>query len=154
MATVLDLIDNLKEINVKKISTKAIELNKGELVLLNQTQLFGGENNRGESFKKYRWPEYAKQKNEQNPKPGLGYPDLKLTGSFYRSFFAEVKGDNIIIDARDKKKEWLMEHYSTIKKGQLIFGLTPDNTEVFIEICFAPDVKKLIEEQTGLKFTT
>lgn len=154
MSTVLDLINNLKEISVKRISIKAIELNKGELVLLNQTQLFGGENNRGESFKKYRWPEYAKQKNEQNPNPGLGYPDLKLTGSFYRSFFAEVKGDNIIIDARDKKKEWLMEHYSTKSKGQLIFGLIPDNKAIFIQTCFAPDVQKLIEEQTGLKFTT
>lgn len=154
MSTVLDLINNLKEISVKRISIKAVELSTGELVLLNQVQLFDGTNNQGKTFKKYKWEEYAEEKNKQNPNPGFGNPDLKLSGSFYKSFYAELRGENIIIDARDRKTGWLMEHYSTKSKGQLIFGLIPDNKAIFIQTCFAPDVQKLIEEQTGLKFTT
>lgn len=151
MATVRALQKKLRKVNVLYETIEAAKKNTKEMVMLNLSQLFVGQNNMGDSFKKYKWKEYAEQKNQQNPRPGLGYPDLKLSGAFYKSFRAEVSSGGVNIFATDKKAPLLIEHYA--KKGkQTIFGLTAANMKIWNKDCFFSDFKKGITRATGLTF--
>ncbi|MEI7792653.1 MAG: hypothetical protein WCI57_04185 [Candidatus Berkelbacteria bacterium] len=153
MTTIRDLQQNLKSFNPLYESIKAAQANTKEMILLNLGQLFIGENNQGNSFKKYRWEDYAQQKNQQNPRPGLGYPDLKLTGGFYKGFFATVTSNGIVMGSHGKHAQWLEEYYS--RRGQqLIYGLHEENMKQWIEDCFMVDYAKAVDDHTGLKLST
>ena len=42
-----------------------------------------------------------------NPKPGLGTPDLKLSGDFQNSFVLKKKGKNYLFDATVPYKKYI-----------------------------------------------
>lgn len=152
MTTVRDLRKTLRSVNILYETIKAAEKNSREMIMLNQVQLFSGENNKGESFKQYRWKEYAEYKNDKNPLPGLGYPDLKNTGAFYKGFWARINSAGIKMGSTDSKSSWLENHYS--KRGkQLIFGLTPENQTTWNTVAFFNDFMKAIMQKTGLRFS-
>ena len=152
------MIDCLTSFNLRGEVCRAIEKNKGAMVLLNLDQLYHGLNTEGEHFQEYavyKMDEeytYAEYKHELNHKPGEGNPDLKLTGEFYKAMFARLEGDDIIMDSTDEKSEWLQYHYSPEdNEGSTIFGLLPKNKETFITVCAFPDFSKVFTNYTGLK---
>jgi len=163
---VLETIAALESLNVRQLAREAVEKNFRGMVSLNKTQLHEGHATSGRPFPKYapfeveEGKEYADFKEELNPRPGWGNPDLKLTGAFYRAIFADLEGDNIIMDSTDEKSEWLQEHYDGKIPGQLsldepgsrIFGLDPPNWKVF-KAKVRADFCKEIEKRTGLTFT-
>ena len=55
-----------------------------QITQLNTDQLYKGLTPQGQRLKSYSPPrgKYAKAKNQMNPLPGLGNPDLKVTGNF------------------------------------------------------------------------
>lgn len=164
MATINDVIENLSSFNVREQAACVIKKNTGAMVLLNLSQLFSGEDVNGYHFHEYApfktetGEEYSEVKNKMNPRPGLGNPDLKFTGNFYRGIYAEVRGNDIIMDSRDDKSDILQEMYDEPDEGtsldydkeSLIFGLQDKNYETFLfEVTF-PDFKKEFFEKTGL----
>lgn len=80
-----------------------------------------------------------------NPVPGLGIWDLRLTGDFYRSIYAEVRGDKVIIDATDEKTESLVK-----RAGEEIFGLNKPTKEEFIKQDLEPVFLRKIKSELKL----
>ena len=104
-----------------------------------------GENATGKRIGRYRNPAYARLKNSMNPVPGLGVPDLKLTGKFHREIFAEIRGDKVIIDSVNEKTEALVEKY-----GETIFGLNVENKNELIEEVIRPVFMRNMREKLQL----
>lgn len=119
---------------VKEVSAIAAD-NEKAIADYNREQLFKqGEDSDGRKLRKYRRPRYARVKHEMNPLPGLGNPDLFVTGDFHRSIFTDVRGPRIIFDAKDWKVEKLAGQY-----GESIFGLHDDSRRrVWVEVLRPP----------------
>lgn len=75
----------------------------------------------GRKIGRYRPPNgrYAKLKNSMNSKPGSGFVDLKLTGSFYEAVVVDVSSEAIEFTSTDPKTPMLEDKYSS-----KIFGLS------------------------------
>ena len=85
-------------------------------------QLYKGLDATGQKISpKYSRERYKRAKNRVNPLPGIGTPDLKLTGKFYSDFFLTAKNGVIDIFSSDEKADKLEAKYGDI------FGLTTDN---------------------------
>jgi hypothetical protein len=139
------LRDAWKSINlVTEVSDIAANHEK-ELADYNREQLYKkGQDSTGKPLKQYRSPKYAAVKHEMNPLPGLGKPDLFVTGEFHKSIFAQVRNRSIIFDAADPKVEFLAAHY-----GEPIFGLQHENeVRAWVEI-LRPPLKIRINYITG-----
>lgn len=89
-------------------------------------QLKLGIDSKGQKLKpKYSRVRYARAKNSVNPLPGLGTPDLKLTGSFYSNFYLTAKNKEFELFSSDDKADKLQAKY-----GKDIFGLTVENNKI------------------------
>lgn len=150
MATVSDLIDTLKNFNLNATITACIEQTKDDYIELNtQQQLFKGLDATGnEMAPLYKSPYYAKKKNQMNPIPGLGVPDLKVTGSFYQKMNIEVESDSFKISSDVDYAQYLEKNYEDEK----IYGLTEENQEEYNQGPFFNALEQKITEETGLKF--
>lgn len=93
------------------------------LVDLNTSQLMKGIRSDGTSLGNYKSKDYANFKRTLNPN---GVVDLKLTGAFHESFYVRKSEFPIVIDAKDKKRNELVNKY-----GEKLFGLTQINKKVF-----------------------
>ena len=107
------------------IIEQAVIDTKAEVITLNQTQLLHGFGSDDKRLGTYRNPEYKKQKMTMNPLAG-GFVDLKLTGSFHRLFYVELKNKSILVKSSDSKWEELQ-----LKYGDNIFGLNTDNKKIY-----------------------
>jgi hypothetical protein len=65
-------------------------------------------------------------KNSMNPLPGLGVPDLKLTGAFYRGFQTKVTPEAFSTSSTDEKNDALTAKYDP-------FGLDQESKSEYIE---------------------
>lgn len=101
---------------IAELQDKIVELNTKD-------QLFKGLDAKGQKLSpKYSRVRYARAKNSANPLPGLGTPDLKLTGKFYSDFFVTAKNGEFELFSSDDKADGLEAKY-----GEDIFGLSLDN---------------------------
>lgn len=82
-----------------------------QFVALQKDQLFDGFNSSGHRLQAYKSPKYAQKKNNMNPAPGYGNPDLKLTGAFYNSIRADLDNTGLVVSASDEKAPSLEEKY-------------------------------------------
>lgn len=94
---------------------------------LNKGQLIQGLTPKGQKLKpKYSRVKYARAKNQLNPLPGLGTPDLKLKGDFYSEFYLTAKNKEFTLHSSDFKTEFLIPKYGQ----ENIFGLTVENNKI------------------------
>lgn len=134
---------------MEQATVKAIEQTKERMVYLNKSQLnLDSMKSDGKLLSQYFDREYAIYKNELNPFPGLGNPDLNLHGDFYSGFYATIKGSKIEFGSTDSKSDKLQKQY-----GQNIFGLTSENVEDYATETVRPKVIEYVEKVTGLKAT-
>jgi hypothetical protein len=129
------LRDAWASVDLVKEVTIIASNNTEKIAGYNKEQLYKeGEDSTGKKLRKYRSKKYARVKNQMNPAPGLGNPDLFVTGSFHESIFSAVKQGKIIFDADDSKVEKLVSMF-----GEEIFGLQQENnTRVWVEVLRAP----------------
>lgn len=102
------------------------EIDEIVIGLNTEKQLFEGINSLGQKLKpSYRNERYKRAKNSVNPLPGLGTPDLKLTGGFYKDFYLIARDDGTFTTfSSNEKADKLKSKY-----GDSIFGLTKENEE-------------------------
>jgi hypothetical protein len=87
-----------------------------------------GKTSEGKKIKpKYKNKPYALKKKKLNPKPGMGTPDLYLSGDFHGSFFLKNKSGNFEYGAKAKHSKYIIPKYPKI------FGLEPKNKKVWIK---------------------
>lgn len=111
MATVNQLRSRLTALNVKDVSYHSVEETREVIAEIQKEQMFQGLNAQGKKIGRYRSNKYARAKNEMNPLPGLGIPDLKLTGAFYRGFETKVTPESFNTISTDEKNAELTEKY-------------------------------------------
>jgi hypothetical protein len=154
MADALDLLENLDFLNVSNVVIGIMEANENVMAELNREQLREGLNSEGGligDYKAYRNAVYAFEKYRMNPAPGLGNPDLNLTGDHYNAMYAKVQGRNYEQGSTDEKSRDLERKYNDGKAS--IYGLNDESREELVEKHLQPQWVAEIEKETGLRFT-
>lgn len=142
----LKLIQNFERLNLEKVGSEAMSEVKTDMGDFQREQLKQGLTSSGGTFRKYQNRAYARKKNSLNPLPGIGNPDLKLTGAFYRGISATVQGGQVIVKSSDEKAQELEAKYGKDK----IFGLSPEEKSLFISQKLKPSFNKHIRNDVGL----
>ena len=103
--------------NLRTIISKMVEDNDDKLIELNQKQLKGNKNAKGESIRPLYSESYARKK-------GYYEPDGYLTGQMYREMFAVVDENKLTYDLSS-----FAEHtkYFANRYGDVVFGISPSN---------------------------
>lgn len=144
MLTLPALYNRVKNLNTDEVITDSFTESTTAFEEENRKQLFEGQAKTGEITKKYKNNKYARVKNEMNPLPGLGTPDLKVTGAFYRGIRVEVSGETLNIKSTDSKGPDLEAKYKDI------FGLGGVYKKEFLDTTLRPKILKKISTLTGL----
>lgn len=123
------MLDAALKLDLQFIFESALVDSREDYVRLQKDQMFHGLNSDDAPIGQYKSPLYAAQKNAQNPTPGFGIPDLRLTGEFYSGIFADPRAEGIVVDSADFKSSDLMAKFS-----ERIFTLGPVRLPIFNEI--------------------
>lgn len=146
--TISSLAENFRKLNTDKVIDESFRETTDSFEKLQKDQLKAGKTNKGDTIRpRYRSPKYARVKNEMNPLPGIGVPDLFLTGKFYSGIDAEPGRDVIDIISKDSKGPELENKYPNI------FGLGTNFKKQYLEEDLRPKVMSKISSVTGLKFS-
>lgn len=145
--TMQELLRRAEKLDTDKVINEAFDESTEDFAEKNREQLFTGQTKAGGKITyKYRNNKYARVKNQMNPIPGLGTPDLKVTGSFYRGIRADVSGDVIQVQSTDEKGKDLEAKYADI------FGLGGEFKSSFLNDGLGPRIQQKITTLVGLKF--
>lgn len=137
--TINKFISNITSLDVKELSFISVSETKDYITDIQRDQMFKGLNAEGNRIGRYRNNKYARAKFSMNPIPGLGIPDLKLTGAFYAGFKTIVTQDIFSTSSIDSKNEALTQKYDP-------FGLDTDS-KVEYAIKLRPVFIKNIKEK-------
>lgn len=146
MATIKGLFNKVSALDIDKVTRDAMEETKDFIAQENVEQMNKGINAEDVKIGRYRNPVYAELKNLQNPLPGYGVPDLRLTGAFYQGIRTEISGDKVITTSNDPKTEKLIKQY-----GPKIFGLSDPYKREFLNDHLRPTFSEKIKEAIGIK---
>lgn len=149
MGTVRALLRGFKSIRLEQQIPKIIESDAELLANYNKDQLNRGLTSKGEEVAPgYASAIYEREKFSMNPLPGLGVPDLRLTGAFYSGFNVTAGYTGIFtFDSSDSKTPNLEAKY-----GKFIFGLTNENKKIYATTVFIGKIQEYITRKTGLPF--
>lgn len=104
---------------------KIVKSSQEFLIDLNTLQLMDGKDIHGVFIgPPYRSKAYAEFKLFLNPK---GVVDLFLTGKFHRSIFIKASSFPVLFDAKDPKKDMLINKYGDV------IGISEQGKETFIQ---------------------
>ena len=145
MATLREMSKRLKNLDTTKIYIQVMNQESEQVLDMNRSQLLLGLTSRGKKIKpKYRNKRYAQKKRKLNSKPGIGTPDLKLSGDFHNSFTLKKKNNDYEFDATVSYKK-----YITPSRGDYgydnVFGLNPKNQKKFNNEIFYPEYMERIK---------
>lgn len=141
------MLNSLQSIDINNIVEESIEETTDDLISENKKQLLAGFDSQGNRLQRYQSNKYARVKNEYNPLPGLGNPDLNLTGSFFSGFEANVSGNTITELSTDSKSPELEQKY-----GSQIFGVGGEYQNNYLQESLGPQIRQNLTDFTGLKF--
>ncbi len=147
MLTIASLSAKFKTLNTDKVIEESFIETKDSFKRINKEQLKTGKTNTGETVKpRYRSSKYARVKNEMNALPGLGVPDLFVTGKFYSGIEADPGKDVIKIISKDSKGPDLEDKYPGI------FGLGSSFKKQYLDEELRPVLQGKISTIVGLSF--
>lgn len=115
MTTIHGMLKRVESIDIFQLASQTIADSKIEIADKNRAQLMEGYDKNGKKLKKYASTAYAKRKNQRNPFPGFGTPDLYNMGNYQEG-----------ITLRILTKQ-TFEMYSTDWKYALLKKKYPDN---------------------------
>ena len=147
MSTIASLHRKFQRLNTDELIEDAFKEVAPELTEQNRQQMTAGQTKAGGKIgPSYRSNKYARVKNSFNPLPGLGTPDLRFSGSFYRGLRTDVSNGIVRIESSDTKSAALESKYL------LIFGLGGSFKRSFLQNNLGPAVRQKITNFIGLKF--
>lgn len=126
LTTANDMIKRFSSLDIKNESFNAVSETKETITEIQKEQMFHGLNAEGKRIGRYRNSKYARAKNDMNPLPGLGVPDLKLRGGFYAGFKTEVEPEVFRSFSTDEKNDELTAKYDP-------FGLNKESKSEYAE---------------------
>jgi hypothetical protein len=140
MATINDVIKNVDRLDLMRVAMDTLVDHAADVLELNTIQIVKGTRKDGSTINPtYRDGHYALMKNEMNSLPGLGIPDLALTGDFLNAMVFEQVG---IDEWKDESTDWKNDMLKTKYSGSSdIFGLSSKSREQLIgEYGFGDDL--------------
>lgn len=149
MLTIQSLQRKFQDLRTDEVIDQALTKTVATFEKSQKEQLKAGKTKTGDKIvnkegKGYRSKSYALRKHAINPLPGLGTPDLKLTGEFYRQIDVEAGANVFDIISKDEKGPMLENKYPGI------FGLGgPYKTEYLVEL--RAKVNAGLSEKLGIK---
>lgn len=143
MATLGTIRRRIEALNTDEVIAESFRRSIAGFTEWQKRQLYEGFNKRGERLVPYVSAQYAKKKNKINSNPGLGHPDLFLTGAFYEGIEVKLSGYQITVESRDEKGPDLKEKYDP-------FGLGGQYKQGFVKEFYNPNFRAIIKEQSGL----
>lgn len=124
------------EAELEPRAAEIVRENENILVDMNTGQLLQGKDSTGANISpQYYSEDYATMKNDMNPRPGFGVPDLFLEGDFQEGFFVENVEAGWKIDSKDWKRNKLAGKY-----GEEIFGNTEQDETEFNKEYILPEL--------------
>lgn len=146
MATINSLLQKFQALDTDEIINESLVETVPQFEETQRLQLMAGKTKSGDPIEPvYLSNKYAAAKNEMNSLPGLGVPDLRLTGAFYEGIDVEVGNDDLDIISKDSKGPQLENKYADI------FGLGTDFKSDYLDI-LRPVVNEKISNFVGLTF--
>lgn len=159
MGYVFDFCDAVELIDPVRTVQLCIQSTSFEMVAFNCKQLESGLTSLDSTLQPYdpklkyygkQYPEYKGDfyqvfKNKLNPKPGIGNPDLFLTGEFYKGIGVVVTPTEYTVNSTSENAPRL-----EIKYGSEIYGLTPQNQGIYCEETLQPAIIASLVQQIGL----
>ena len=141
------MLRRVEAIDLQAIGVAIIVDSKPELLQLNKDQLMNeGVDKNKRKLKSYSSNSYAVRKNRMNPFPGLGTPDLYLTGSFQDGFTLRINSKSTFdIYSTNSKNNDLTKKY-----GKDIFGLTEDSKTEYQREIMQPELVKNVRKAMRL----
>ncbi len=113
-----------KNMNKESLLSEAVNNKKEDILEAQRFQLLSGNGNDDNKITpSYSGKAYAKKKQSMNPRPGLGTPDLKLTGSLYEYLKLTINKTQYIITSTVDYFGELVTKYTTA------FGLSKSNAQ-------------------------
>lgn len=109
--TVNQFRSKLAAVNVGEVSFESVNETRETIAEIQKGQMYKGLNGEGKKIGRYRSNKYARAKSSMNPLPGLGIPDLKLTGAFYAGMITKVDPETFVTTSTDSKNEALTQKY-------------------------------------------
>jgi hypothetical protein len=103
-----------------------------------------GLDSRGKKIRRYRNRHYAAKKHQMNAAPGLGTPDLRLTGAFQRSLSLHAGGSSAEVIGNDDKTGDLLAAF-----GEDILGLNEESKDQYRNESLNPALARRIAAKTG-----
>lgn len=146
MGKLLNLISKIQKLDPAKVAENAINEVADEFTKAQKDQLLHGETSEGGTLRQYRNKAYARKKNAMNALPGLGNPDLKLTGKFYQGITTVASGGRVVIKSSDSKAQELEASYGKDK----IFGLHQETKSQLIKEKLRPAFNRNIKKEIRL----
>ena len=148
MTTINEMYNRWRKLQLRKQVPIIIEQTKENIIALNQRQLYNrSEDSEGNPLRFYSSNSYAFEKEQKNPLPGFGRPDLYDTGSFYRQFVVRVSPTFYEITSKDSKTNKLTKKY-----GKDVFGLQKESKAEYVNDTLFVGIKRYVEHKTGLQF--
>lgn len=144
MATIRGLYNRMKALDTDQVIEQSVAETADSYANLNAEQMHKGINSQGEQIGQYKSEAYAEMKNIQNPLPGFGVVDLRLTGDFYAGIKTTVSGEKVTTESSDPKNDQLVEKYGPV------FGLSDRYRREYLNEGLRPVFKGKILAQTGL----
>lgn len=140
------LLERLERFDPDRALDEALEENLDGYLALQKQQLRDGINRFGTTIKPtYASPYYGRMKNRLNSAPGLGNPDLILTGDRNEAMKVTLDRDAFKLDSDVEYNKFLEEHYGP----KQIWGLSDTNIKPFrFDVWTSLQVK--ITNETGL----
>lgn len=117
-------------------AAEVVRENSNILIDMNTEKLKEGKTSTEDNISpSYYSDDYAQMKNDMNPRPGFGVPDLFLEGDFQERFFVEDVEMGWQIDSKNEKRNMLLSKY-----GEDVLGNTEQDEREFNEEYIVPEL--------------
>ncbi|RYZ78338.1 MAG: hypothetical protein EOP04_29920, partial [Proteobacteria bacterium] len=137
----LELIENLKQLDIPAAASAGLFRAREDFVLLNQQQMLEGKLANGRDIYPtyfedpyFKTPEAAKRYSDwkdkitPNPKRKKGVPNLFINGAFHNSLTLEVQDQEYLVNASFFKAEAIIDKFT-----EDVLGLNENNAEILID---------------------
>lgn len=155
--SIAEILRRWQAIDVESVAKEVMRENEDELIGLNQDQLLQGRGTDGKvlpEIKAYKTDkgDYREVKERMNPRANGRY-DMRYTGESYAGMKLYLDADKFEI-----RTDGIAQRYEDGSEGNgtkgRIFGLTPDNKEVYRNETLIPGMAVKIAQKTGAKLNT
>lgn len=148
MGRMFDLLDRLDKTEIQPIIILCLNESQYEILAFNRGQLYAGQDNKGSLQSPiYAEERYAIHKEEENPVPGLGIPDLFVTGEYYNSLKLTVNQSQYNFTIFSEGVDYAAKLEAKWNKS---YGLDPENTSYFANEILQPKIVIELKTQLGL----